>query len=132
MTLRHRCDKNGCYLATLPDWAILRGCCPRGIEPTDVDGLIEIGGHFLLLEWKRPGAGLTTGQHLTFEALRRTGYFTVLVIWGIARQPQEILVFAPQGIRPRRSCDLFGLQEKVSEWADECDSHRIGKAPVAL
>lgn len=51
--------------------------------PTDVDGIIELNGHFFIFETK--GTEFTMvprGQLKLIEALLRTGYFTVMIIWG--------------------------------------------------
>lgn len=59
---RHDCDAKGCYYEQLPNWDDLIECFPRKIRPTDVDGMVEINGHFLFLEEKRAGVGPDEGQ----------------------------------------------------------------------
>ncbi len=65
------------------DWSWVEGIFPRGIMPTDVDGMIELHGHFFIFETK--GTEFTMvprGQLYLIEALLRTGYFTVMIVWG--------------------------------------------------
>ena len=63
------------------DW--LTGAFPRGILPTDCDGEVEIKGQFLRIELKNEGllrGGLIPkGQVYLFNALVKTGYFTVFI-----------------------------------------------------
>lgn len=51
----------------------LKGCLPKGLVPTDIDGLFEFNGHFLLLENKFETTLLNNrvphGQRRLFETL---------------------------------------------------------------
>lgn len=62
----------------------MKGCFPRGILPTDIDGAVEINGHFLVLEFKHENrirnGGIKAGQRRFLLALSRSGPFTVVVI----------------------------------------------------
>lgn len=82
----------GAYLKSLWDWGLLNGCFgSTRIKPTDIDGMVERNGQFLILEGK-PGTNgaaldcrpIGDGQRILFDALQKTGLFTVLVIWGDA------------------------------------------------
>ena len=67
------------FMASLWDWGILKGCFGDSkIEPTDMDGLVERKGHFLVLEAKQPGVKIKQGQWWTFNALVNTGYLPLL------------------------------------------------------
>jgi hypothetical protein len=51
--LRWDCDEGRhCYRDQLPDWTPFNDCFPRGIRISDIDGIVEIGCRFLMLEWK--------------------------------------------------------------------------------
>lgn len=76
---RHDCSTRGCYIAGLPNWGDLFDVFPRGIQPTDVDGLVEINGKFLVLEEKHFDADLSNGQRYAFERLAMLGPVTVFV-----------------------------------------------------
>lgn len=39
----------------------MREVFPRGIMPTDIDGMVEINSNFLFIEQKQPGVGLPDG-----------------------------------------------------------------------
>ena len=58
---------------TVTDWGeILAGAnLPRGIRPSDIDGVLEVNGHFLFMEKKGPLESEAMGQRLMLEALAR-------------------------------------------------------------
>lgn len=101
------------FMHNLWDWAILDGCFgTTRIRPTDIDGLVERNGKFLLLEAKSPGVEVRMGQKITFDHLIKTGVFTVIIIWGEVNRPQEILVWG----KDRVSADIVLLREEVTKW----------------
>ena len=76
------------FVESLWNWDILKGCFGNGIKPTDIDGLVERNGHFLLLEAKNPGKEVPVGQQILFDKLvaipsaDSLATFTVFVVWG--------------------------------------------------
>jgi hypothetical protein len=79
--LRHRCATDGCYQdLVMPNWEWMRGAFPRGIMPMDVDGLVEVGGRFLVIDHKRPLADFTRGARV---ALRRLGNLPEVTVLGL-------------------------------------------------
>ncbi len=54
------------------------------ILPTDIDGEVEVNGHFLRMEFKHDTAikngRIPEGQHRCFKALIKTGRFTIFLI----------------------------------------------------
>lgn len=117
MTLRHQCSVNGCYKEKLPDWGILEGCFPRGIRPSDVDGIVELNGWFLMLEWKPKSGFLTQGQRRMFLNItagsRRA---QVLVIYGDKDTPAEIELYQRGKRQFRQVCDLAFLRWFCQQW----------------
>lgn len=75
---RHDCSKRGCYVDQLPSWNDLIEAFPRGIRPTDVDGMVEINGHVLFMEEKSEGKSLEPGQKYALDALASRPGITVL------------------------------------------------------
>lgn len=70
------------------DWGFLKaaGCFgTTKIEPTDVDGMTERNGYFILIEAKSPDVPIKQGQKYLQAALIDTGVFTVANMWGTAR-----------------------------------------------
>lgn len=120
------------------DWNPLRPCFPRHIEPTDIDGFVEVGGYFLVLEGKGPDVPLKEGQRRAFERMHRwnqtvPGLFTIIVIWGDAAIGQiDQVQFWPA---PPFACDWDQLRSYVSAWA-ECAEDRAAvrdkESPVVV
>lgn len=119
MTLRHKCTEGNCFKERyLPDWGILKDCFPRGIMPSDVDGIVEVNGYVLMLEWKTPGGALSTGQRIMFESMTRDSKkIRVLVIFGPKGEPQHIQLFQNGKARFKQKVDLEFLRWYCEEWA---------------
>lgn len=72
------------------DWTQFNDCfSPTQIRITDVDGLVERHGHFLLIETKRPGVEVPRGQSILFDAIRKNPRWHILIIWGETDCPQS-------------------------------------------
>ena len=105
------------FLANLWDWAILDGCFGETrIRPTDIDGLVERNGRFLLIEAKSPGVEIKTGQMITFKKLIDTGCFTVLLVWGERNQPQRITLMTPHITKEYETASLDTLRGITRSW----------------
>ncbi|WP_288337888.1 hypothetical protein [uncultured Gordonia sp.] len=77
---RHNCSTKGCYYDTLPDWSWMNEVFPRGIMPTDIDGMVEMNSRFLFIEQKQPGVGLKSGgQGVAMRRLSRLPGVTVVL-----------------------------------------------------
>jgi hypothetical protein len=71
------------------DWDWVKGLLPRGIEPMDIDGLVEIGGHFLIWETKTSGAEIPVGQKLALKRLVRLGDGRISLLYH-AKKPEDL------------------------------------------
>lgn len=81
--IRWDCRAEGCYRDALPDWTPLNDCFPRaGIRVSDIDGMVEVGGHFLFFEWKPPRVTVPEGQLRALIRLSRLPAVTVVILWG--------------------------------------------------
>lgn len=110
------------------DWGFLKAAgCFGGtkIEPTDVDGMTERNGYFILIEAKSPGVIVKQGQKLLQASLVDTGVFTVVNMWGTARTQnvQELEVLQSHLFRYKRTpatlSDLIALHTK---WFNRVES----------
>ena len=113
------------FMDALWDWGILKGCFgSTKIEPSDVDGLVERNGHFLILEAKNPGVKIKQGQWWTLNALRNTGFFTAIIVWGKANQPEmmQILYPKPYEIKQPQAADINVFRRVVAGWFKYADS----------
>lgn len=120
MTMRWDCRDKGCYLnKSMWDWAIFDGCFgDTRVKPTDVDGLVERNGHFLLIETKGDSVGgLNRGQHITYKQAANLGRVTVLVLYGHRNNPTRMTVIAPGGdVTVYKDCTLEDVRAFVRRW----------------
>lgn len=107
------------YMQGVWDWAILDGCFGETrIKPTDIDGLIERNGKFLVLETKSVGADVPHGQMITFRRMVQQGWY-VCIVWGEQNSPRRIVFLTPHKSRPEVVFDpasIADLRRIVSWW----------------
>lgn len=60
----------------------MEGCFSGKIRPSDIDGVVERRGHFLILEKKPCGYVFRGGQSILYEALAALPKFTILILRG--------------------------------------------------
>ncbi len=67
---------------TVTDWGdILMGAnLPRGIQPSDIDGILEVRGKFLVMEKKNPNEPTKQGQNILLNSLSKVPCFTVIKV----------------------------------------------------
>ena len=83
--LRWDCAAQGCFnLKRRPKIELFADCFPGRINFGDVDGIVEIGGNALLLEWKSEPRELPAGQRLLYQRLSRSGPVAVMIVVGDA------------------------------------------------
>ena len=96
---------------------------------SDIDGIVELGGNFLILEWKAYVGVIPLGQDIMFKRMANTGCFSIFVICGDAETMivSAIKVYHGQQIRNWEKIDLQGLMEKIKRWgawAEKQKAHR--------
>lgn len=121
--LRYHCwERDACYVEHMKARIeMFAECFPGKIAFTDIDYRVEINRHFLEMEFKRPGEILRTGQRIAFQGLTALLPKSYLVLI-VEAEPRADIVYNYVAIRngvvsERRSCDLDGLKQRVSEWA---------------
>lgn len=118
---RHKCAVNGCYYESLPNWDDFILAFPRSIRPTDIDGMVEINGHFLFLEEKREGKALDAGQFHAFKALAQQPRTTIAFIRPSSLGDLEVLTWEdgePSGWQTR---DRIWFADWLHMWATRAD-----------
>ena len=65
----------------LRDYRWVAKYLPGKVAPTDIDGVLERNGRFLVMEYKAPGVSLPMGQRILLRRLVALG-MDVLVCWG--------------------------------------------------
>ena len=66
------------------DYGDFKGLIPQNPQfcPSDLDGIAERNGHFLIMEWKRIGEKVSEGQKRLLQALAANPRFMVVIIYG--------------------------------------------------
>ena len=85
--MRWDCQKTGCFnVKKRPKIEHFCECFPGSISFSDLDGVVEINGRFLMLEWKEEPKDIPTGQRIMFGWWVRAPdrMFTVLCLAGNA------------------------------------------------
>ena len=114
------CQRQGCFNQKKRlKFAALKESLPGRISFSDVDGIVEIKGNLLLLEWK-DHRNLCTGQRILFERMTRFCPATVLIVEGDAEfmAVDSIAIVWKGQIGPSRPADRSCLLEMIRDWAD--------------
>jgi len=118
------------YIAELWDWGFLDSCFgDTKIKVTDVDGLVERNGYFLLIETKQEGKDLPKGQSILFDHLIMNPHWAVMVVWGEPEEPVSIQFWGCEAFQ----ADKAKMHELVERWfqyanAQTLDSHERKEA----
>jgi hypothetical protein len=121
-------DPHSFILSKMPqvyDW--LKGCFPRGILPTDVDGQVEIGGNFLQLEFKHETAlrrgNVPKGQLHALQRLIATKKFTVFIVGkDDTGEPCCIEIYSAKGHTKLHDADKAKIQQYCRDWAKKAET----------
>ena len=126
--LRWDCETRGCFnLLARPKIEVFHDCFPRGINFGDVDGLVEVGGKFCMLEWKSPGGTVGVGQARSHAAFTRTPGNIVFVVEGDA----ETMAISRYSVvwngrrRTAQEATLDELKGRIRKWCAWADSGPI-------
>ena len=83
------CDKNGCFNEKKRlQLDVFGECFPDNIQMGDVDGIVEISGQVLLLEWKEHEP-ISTGQRIMYQRMTASPACHVIVVIG---NPETMVV----------------------------------------
>lgn len=122
--LRWKCAKDGCFnekrRAKIEAFS---DCFPRRINFGDVDGMVEYGGSFCLLEWKGEGGTVHTGQRLSYVRFTKNPGYIVFIVTGnaetMAVTGYSIFWSGKQG-NPIQA-DLQALKVRIRKWVRYID-----------
>lgn len=126
--LRWNCTDKGCFRILCPKLGAFDDCFPPRIGMSDVDGVVELGGRFLFLEWKAAGGTVQTGQRIMFEQITALSpRVTVIVVSG---DPQAMTVWSVQVFHggkasPADRTDIDGLKARIKAWSDRAQTARV-------
>ena len=100
------------YRDAAQDWAILHGCFGGAIRPSDIDGIIERKGHFLVLEKKPKGYEFRGGQKILFGQLAGLPKFTVVILRGDGQAVDSMQVWG----QAEQACSLQHIRDFCQAW----------------
>ena len=116
--MRHNCESQGCFnLNRRPKIEVFSECFPRKIAMADVDGVVEMGGRFLFLEWKTPDAPISFGGKLTLSSFSRIPGSIAIAAWGDAKTMEVCKLMLWCGGRGYESPYLPSL-EVLKQWME--------------
>jgi hypothetical protein len=118
--MRWKCAALGCYneLAR-PKIEVFADCFPGRICMGDIDGLVEINGKFLLLEWKSGPKEIPQGQRITYDVLVKIAgrMWTVLCIAGDAKTMDVTHAMVYGKMARWEHADLWRCKRYMARWA---------------
>jgi hypothetical protein len=91
-----------------------------------VEGIAEINGNLLVLEWKEH-RNIPTGQRVLYTRWTANGPATVMLIVGDARHMtvDEAACIYKGAIGPWRRTDIAGLRQDIRAWAEWALAHPV-------
>ncbi len=112
--------------ATHTDYSEFKGLIPDNpnFVPSNVDGICERNGKFLVMEWKRDGEKVSKGQKILLQSLAALHNFMVVIIYGDTDNETRIGKYYI--VQPTGSCILAGnginmFKEYYRTWYDWAD-----------
>ena len=117
--MRWDCEKRGCFnKERRPKIEVFCECFPGNISFGDVDGIVEINGRGLMLEWKTDTNKPTTGQRIMYERLTKSELITVILVVGNAKtmEVSHVGTFYKGKQSPLKSADLQGVKDRIKKW----------------
>lgn len=123
--LRWDCKKRGCFnIKRRPKIEVFADCFPGNINFGDVDGIVEINGKALFLEWKTNLNELPLGQKIMYQRLTETRLLTVFCVVGNAETMEisHYSNFVGGNFHRYKTIDLDGLKERIKLWVDWANS----------
>lgn len=117
--MRWDCNQSGCFnKKRRPKIEVFHDALPGRISFGDVDGIVEIEGNALVLEWKGEGVPIPKGQEIMWTRLTREGVFTVFVIEGNAEtmEVSGFRKFFSGKLYDLEDADLVSVKKKIEAW----------------
>ena len=118
--MRWDCQTQGCFnKKKRPKIEMFADCLPGKIAFGDIDGIVEIRGNFLFLEFKEH-SNIPKGQQILYRRLTRLAPAIVLVIEADVETMDVLAVSYVSGgrIEPQVLMNLQGLKDVIKSWSD--------------
>lgn len=118
--LRWDCEKEGCFnKKQRPKIEEFHACFPGNISMGDLDGIVEISGNALMLEWKALTLDIPVGQSIMYKRLTQDGSIAVALVFGNAETMavQAFAKYVNGEFTTWEDCDLNGVKDRFTKWA---------------
>lgn len=124
--MQWNCSNNGCFNQKHRlDFGVFYDSLPGRISFTDIDGIVEVSGYALMLEWKSNPGELKTGQRIMFERITRQEKVSVLCLAGDAETMTVTHCagyFDGKKVIEWEPCDLTKANALIREWVSWAQS----------
>lgn len=106
------------YQASVWDWSWLNGAFGGSlIRVSDIDGMVERRGNFLMFEGKKGGI-VSNGQSIMFDAWVRRGN-ALLVLHGMDHKDRDMIIVARGGLWPVVASPVNGNRQTVRQLCND-------------
>ena len=95
--------------------------------PSNVDGIAERNGHFLIMEWKRDAEKVSEGQKRLLQALAFNPRFMVVIIYGNTDDGTVIdsyWLLTPEGKPVKVGIGFESFKEFYKDWYILADGYK--------
>jgi len=115
--------------ASHTDYADFKGLISANTAfvPSNVDGIAERNGQFLIMEWKRPGEKVSEGQRIMLQALASKPSFMVVIIYGntdIETVIDSYWLLTPEGKPVKTGIGFESFKQFYRDWYALADGHK--------
>ena len=115
--------------ATHTDYGDFKGLIPTNphLVPSNVDGILERNGQFLILEWKRPSEKVSEGQRIMLQALASKPSFMVVIIYGNTDNETVIdsyWILTPEGKPVKTGIGFESFKQFYRDWYTLADGYK--------
>ena len=126
--IRWDCKSQGCFAQNCrPRIEELAEALPGRMAFGDLDGMVEIGGNVLILEFKHPGSLIPKGQLTAYQKMTDANHITVFVIWGesATMRLEQLSIFYGGKQTAPVPVNLNALRNRISAWANYAQRNRV-------
>ena len=95
--------------------------------PSNVDGIAERNGHFLIMEWKRDAEKVSEGQKRLLQALASNPRFMVVIIYGNTDDGTIIdsyWLLTPEGKPVKTGIGFESFKQFYKDWYILADGYK--------
>lgn len=124
--IHHNCETGGCWNKQYrPNIEYFYHALPRKLTMSDIDGVAEVNGSFLFLEWKSHLGPLPTGQRILAERLtnlsQKIHYVVIQHEPGNPMAIENVMVVHRGRFGGWQPSTILDLNDRIAAWAKRVD-----------